>query len=384
MNQDELMEVIFYPGLEELDEKDKYTRVSLSELSDLGFMITQLYTTITANTPTQTDGIYKAIIPSGTHLAKLKEKAGYISTLIDENGIAGQAQLIPIDEFIGKGKSIDLTMICTMTMLMNLDQKLNEIQETQQNILSTIETQEHSQIKGNIKMLFDVISNLKYRYQDQVYKNDYKTKAIDIKQEAYQNIEKYKERISIQLNRRKGLHISSLETNKETIELVNQFQYYRLAIYMFSYSLYVETLLADNYETNVIENALMQIRQYNMEYRKLYTKTYNYLKQFAQSSLDLKAIQSLGKASKKLGKSIEKIPVISKTPVDDLLISLGNGVKSLPNDFIDRLMDKFRLYKDLNVLEFAQQFRKLEQIYNHENEFLMDHESIYIPNSELS
>ena len=94
MNELDLMDITYYPSIEEVENKNDYVKVPLSDLSSLG-MIGSLFIeqVQTVTTTFDTEGLYSAILPKGTHLASFKDGSGSLGTLLNEgNKISGQAR----------------------------------------------------------------------------------------------------------------------------------------------------------------------------------------------------------------------------------------------------------------------------------------------------
>ena len=231
MDKNDLIQFEFYPSIEEVKDKDQFVKAPITQLAGLGAVFSQIatYSKTIAQAKEGGGTLYRVILPEGTHLAKLKDGTGYISSAIGNSGegLVGQARLIPYDGNLLN--SVDPTLICVAIMLMNIDRKLDKIQESQEKIISLIDTQEHGQIKGNIQFLYDIMSRAKYRWDDESFKSDYRMKTIDIKQDAYQNIEKYKERIEKELDKKHTITFVN-DAKKLIISLITLF----IIAYLFS------------------------------------------------------------------------------------------------------------------------------------------------------
>ena len=170
-----------------------------------------------------------------------------------------------------------------------------------------IKTKEHGDIKGNIQYLYDILKDLKNHFTDEQYKKEYRLKIHDIIQDSYKYIETYKERLSEAIKKNRRFRIS-LEIDKEVKSLVEDFSYYRLSIFMFTYAHYLEVLLGSRIDDGIIQNELKRLDSVKLQYRKIYTDLYNYLEGLYKSSIDRQAVNVLGSASEELGKMINKVP----------------------------------------------------------------------------
>ena len=319
---------------------------------------------------------YSVTLPKGLHLANFKDGSGISAMAYDKgNHLKAQARLHKLGGITAEQTYV--ATACMALMLLCIDKKLDAIQETQKDILSVIKTKEHGDIKGNIQYLYDILVNLKNHYSDEQYKKEYRLKAQDIIQDSYKYIETYKERLKDGISKNKGLH-TTIQANKEITSLVEDFAYYRLTIFMFAYAHYVELLLGNTIDENLVQSELQRLNNLSMDYRKMYTDLYNYLDALNHTSLDKKAIDVLGNASQGLGHMIHKVPLLEKGPVDEALVSLGKNVKEQAKNSLVDSLEYLRNYKQLNVDGFVKQYEKLGYMYSGEANLLFDKNNVYI------
>lgn len=378
----DVMDIDYYPSIEEIKNKEDYVKFPKAELSALG-MIGSMFIkqTGTVITTLNMDGIYYVTLPKGLHLANFKDGSGISAMAYDKgNHLKAQARLHKLGGITAEQTytaPLDPAIACMALMLLCIDKKLDTIQETQKDILSVIKTKEHGDIKGNIQYLYDILVNLKNHYSDEQYKKEYRLKAQDIIQDSYKYIETYKERLKDGISKNKGLH-TTIQANKEITSLVEDFAYYRLTIFMFAYAHYVELLLGNNIDENLVQSELQRLNNLSVDYRKMYTDLYNYLDALNHTSLDKKAIDVLGNASQGLGHMIHKVPLLEKGPVDEALVSLGKNVKEQAKNSLVDSLEYLRNYKQLNVDGFVKQYEKLGYMYSGEANLLFDKNNVYI------
>lgn len=382
MKDNELIELQFYPTVEEVKELDNYVKLPVSEASGLGMLISSLPTRVSM-TLQSSEGLYKAILPKGAHLAELADGSGQLigSAIKDGQGLVGQAKFVSVDKM---ATAFNPAMACASVMLMNIDHKLGEIQESQEKIISSIDTKEHGEIKGNIKMLHDVMKEAKLRWDDEKFKDDYRRKAIDIRQSAEQYLQTYKERIEKKINKNKGLHIGT-EMNKIVKSLVDDFVYYRLSIFMYCYASFVETFLGNSFNKEYLDGRINDFEHKCNEYRNLYTDSYNMLEKYAHESISTKALGVASNVTKSLGKAIEKVPVISKGKVDEALISAGENINDFKDNSIQNSLNRLIAYKDIHVRQFIDQYQKIDYLYNNDFTYMIDKDNnIYLAKEAIA
>lgn len=382
MNELDLMNITYYPSLEEVENKNDYVNIPLSKLASLG-MIGSLFVeqTQTVTTTLNTEGLFSAVIPKGMHLASAKDGSGNLGALLDANNkLAGQARFKEVSG-INATQTITAPInpaIAAMSlMLLSIDKKLDTIQESQKEIISLIKTKEHGDIKGNIQYLYDILKDLKNHFTDEQYKKEYRLKIHDIIQDSYKYIETYKERLSEAIKKNRRFRIS-LEIDKEVKSLVEDFSYYRLSIFMFTYAHYLEVLLGSRIDEGIIQNELKRLDSVKLQYRKIYTDLYNYLEGLYKSSIDRQAVNVLGSASEELGKMINKVPLLEKAPLDEAFVNLGQNLQKSNDKVLVKSLENLRNYKQLNVDGFEKQYQSLAYMYSGENQIFFDKENLYV------
>ena len=144
-----------------------YNKLPLSKIATLGVGLEPVVSAIQQVTShgQAVSGYYKVTLPPGTHLSQFKNSSDFLGTALanSNNTIAGQAHLPPL--------LCNPTMLFMAAALSSIDQKLDSIQETQQEMLDIIIQKEKSQLKGNLDFLMDVFHNYKFNWKNEKYKS---------------------------------------------------------------------------------------------------------------------------------------------------------------------------------------------------------------------
>ena len=91
----DVMDIDYYPSIEEIKNKEDYVKFPKAELSALG-MIGSMFIkqTGTVTTTLNMDGIYSVTLPKGLHLANFKDGSGISAMAYDKgNHLKAQARL---------------------------------------------------------------------------------------------------------------------------------------------------------------------------------------------------------------------------------------------------------------------------------------------------
>lgn len=373
MNELDVNVLNFYPSTYDMESNDEFQKIPISELSTLGMIGSDFIAQIKQiKSKVNVEGIYQVSIPKGCHLANFTDSKDKIGMVMNsDNHLVGQAHL---KELQNVGIPFNASMAFATVMLYNIDHKLDSIQKTQEEMISTINTKEHGDVKGNIRFLYDIVSDLKLYYSDETHKKEYRLKVQDIIQDAYKDMEKYKERLL--KPKKKGIHFD-VDVNKEVKRMMDDLTYYRYSVFMFCYAHYVELLLKDNLNDQMIEHELNRIQNMQTEYEDVYEKVYAYIKESKTSAIEHKGVELLGQVSVNVGYTLNKVPVLDKVPVDEALVKIGENTKKKANERLNNSMNRIDACKSFNVNDFVQQYEKMKECLEPAN-ICFDNENVYI------
>ena len=295
----------------------------------------------------------------------------YIGTLKADNGAVGGglAKLTQVP--------LDPTMLCMAVALMTVEKKLNAIYETQKEILAFLEMKEESKLKGNLNALADVLNNYKFNWDNEKYKDHKHILIQDIKREAEQSIILYREQLTIALDK-KALFHSAQEVKSTLNKTIARINDYQLALYSFSFSSFLEVMLLENFDTNYLNSIANKIQEYSDDYAELYEKYAAKLEKDLKTSLEGYALKGLSKISGGAGKIVEKIPVISKSQLDENLIKVSGKLQDVD---INRTQNVMQILADSQtdyISSFVENIHTIDNLYNQPMQLMFDSENIYI------
>lgn len=381
-NKNEILKVMtqveYYPVLvEEETNIVKYTKLPLSRLPALGTAIEPLAAAFqqVVNAGGATSGIYRVTIPNGGNLAQFQNGSGYLGSVLKANGSVGggQAVLNPL--------VLNPTMLFMAAALSNIDKKLDAIQEIQQEMLDFLIQKERSELKGDIIFLADTLNNYKYNWNNDKFKNSNHVKVLDIKHEAGRKIDFYREMIKTKINKKSFFH-SDQDVKKQLEKIQTDFNDYQLSLYQYSFSSFLEVMLLENFESDYLDGIVKRMEDYSCKYRELYTRCYNELEGNAKNSIQSHLLKGLSSVNKFAGENLSKVPMISKSRIDETLIDAGKKLGDFGTERIvqsmKQLVEKQSSYNHL----FVDNINMINKLYNQPMELLFDHENIYIGSIE--
>ena len=364
----------FFPvPVEDNLELVTYEKIPLNRLNSIGVGFDSLQRIIqnAANNPQGGSGIYKITVPPGKKMAQFKNQSGYLGSLLTEQGAVGGGQAIinPL--------TLDPATMFMAAALAGIDKKLDEIGETQKEMLEFMVQKEKSELKGDLNFLQGIMNNYKFNWNNEKYKASNHIKVLDIKQEAERKIDFYKELIVSSLQKRKFIN-TDVEVKKLLEKMYDLFHDYQLSLYLFSHASFLEVMLLENFDAEYLGGIVAKIEGYSFNYRNLYTKCYDRIERSSKSSVETFLLKGVAKTNVAAGKTIEKIPLKKKFGIDEKLIKTGTKVREFSDKRIESKMGKMIERRDSHAHVFADCIRNVGILYNRPLELAFDSEMLYL------
>lgn len=353
-------------------ELKRCRKIPLMDLAALGIGFESISTAIWNIGHEGGSGIYRVIVPNGGTMMKFKDARGYLGSVASKQGGVGggQAILNPV--------KFDPTMVFMAVAMMNIEHKLNIIQETQEEILQFLEQKEKTNLKGNIVFLSDVMNNYKYNWNNKEYLDSRRNVVVQIQKEAEQSLLFAQNRIK-RLAAKKKLIKFSPEVKSKIKKLKSALEDYQLAVYVYAMASYVETMLTKNFNREYMDSVANKIESYSIDYRELYTGCYDALSDYYDSAIDTMLISGMAKATKAAGEALAQVPVIGeKTLIDDGLIAVGENVETLDETTRNESLAKIVSKQSSYVQPFVENIRTIGKLYDRPLAMAFDDENIYL------
>lgn len=376
--KNELIQAMTAVELKSADVENELTthtcnKLPLSRIASLGIGLEPVVAAIEQTTShgQAVSGFYKVTIPPGTHLAQFKNGSDYLGTALANanNVIANQAHLTPL--------LCNPTLLFVAAALTSIDQKLDTILETQQEILDFVVQKEKSALKGDLDFLTDVFNNYKHNWNDEKYKTANHVKVLDIRQHAGRMIDLYREQIKKQLGKKSFL-CSDQEVKKQFAKIQDDFTEYQLALYLYGFAYFLEVLLQENFDAAYLGAITSKLGTLAFQYRELYSTAYTQIEHRTKFSLQSRVLSGLSIANKTAGEAIAKIPVISKSQLDESLIAAGAKLGTYEEKRAQTTMRQFVAHKSSCIHLFIDQINAINRIYNRPMTLIFNQETVYL------
>lgn len=316
-------------------------------------------------------GLYWVNVPKGTHLAKRRNGIGLLGAVLNNetNQVVGQAIL--------QTAPVDPTTLFMMVTLYAIEYKLSEINEAQKDIQSFLEQKEHSELQRSLVYLTDVINTYKYNWNNELYLKNNHLKTLDIKERAEQKIDFFQSQIRKEITKKEFLFLDK-DVKKKLYTVKNDLVNDQLSLYLLSFASLLEIVLSESFDPGYIQSVINKLHHYSLEYRKLYTECYEIIEKDAKNSVEYETRKGISTLSKAMGKTIEKAPLLSKSPIDEALISASDKLISFNNAHTEMMMKKLLQNQGGFVKPFIDTLTSFHSIYSQDLQFAIDDEHIYI------
>lgn len=377
----------------EIVERDKvnlslFDNIPFADLSVLGATFMPIIQSLqsmssqllgTSTSPTKL--LYSVKLPEGaTHLAMKKNGSGFITAAFDNsNNLVGQASMVPegMAENVTATPKINPYMIAIAAALLSVNAKLNDIKQGQDSIMEFLEQKEKSILEGNLNFLSDILNNYKSNWNNEKYINSNHIKVLDIKQQSEQSISLFKKQVQSVIKEGALFHTTK-KVSKNINDLLARFDDYRLSVYMYAFSSYVDVLLLENFESEFLQRIIDKISGYALEYREVYTDVYTALERFTKRSVRSIASRGAAGVTKGLGKLVENIPKLSDTQIDENLLETSDKIKDfdvITNQKISRAITNCQ---KVNVSPFVDTINRINYLCNSPLRILVSEDKLYI------
>ena len=362
-----------------------YKKIPLSGLAALGGMFAELSPALrTISQTVTTDGM--GYIPINLGGATLKNFAkdmpgiyagAFKDLLTGKSTMAQWVKLGPQSITTTSTMPINPMMIAMAVMMLEVNQKLDAIQRTQQEILSFLQEDKKSKLQGDLNMLTDILDKYRFNWDNEQYRSNYHMKALDIKQSAEQNIIFYQKQIADRIN---GLPAVFLDQAVRDMmdKIADDFHDYSMALYLFAFSSYLEVMLLGNFDEEYLNSVAQRVRDYQAFYQDQFDKCRDYIAKISGDSVQMKVQDAVGQAGKFLGNLIGSSPLLSKGPVDEWLKDGGEQLLKDKADRSARLVAEFEKRQDTGSEIFVDSIKNVGLVCNGTEAIMFDKDYLYL------
>lgn len=313
-------------------------------------------------------------------LNTFKDGSGLTGGYRDAAKGLGQARLHVVEGDIATSVTqvpYDPTSLFMAAAIAQINQKLDSIQESVDEMFGYMRQRDKANMRGNLKTLADILNSYSLYYNNAIEMTSAHMKAIDIMHASEQDIEHFRSLAQSNL-KKKGLVEVRDGMEKRLDKVLDYLKDYQLATYIHAFSLFLEPMLAQNFEPAKLADATAKIEADSIAYRELYTDCYNALEAGAADTVDSALLGGIASAGKMLGHAIAKTPVGEHTLIDEALEGAGEDIGRFNDGQSEKLLEKLHQAKTPDVAPFKQSVMEVDILYNHPTQIAVDAENVYI------
>lgn len=362
---------------------DKATKLPIAEIASLGTAfasVPQSFRTVTQSIAPAADNLYRVFFPEGaTGALKAAKEGGFHGFSIMQDGSSKLATLVPVDgiQQVATAVPYDPTTLFMAAALMEINKKLDAIQETQQEMFEYIRNRDKAGLRGDLETLSDVLNNYRFNWGNAQYKSNKHILVQQISNDAERAIIHHRAQIEGKLKSKGLIHIDKdVRDNADAIR--DELEEYRLSVYLYSFASFLEVMLLENFDSDYLAATAGKIEGRSLAYRMLYTKAYDALESQADSSMRAVALGGLSGAMGFLGKAIEKTPVGDLTPIDEALQGASKGIGDFSRGVKRDMMRKITDARSSDVRPFVENIENVNRLYNEPTMLLANEDAIYV------
>ena len=361
----------------------KAINIPLEQLSTLGAGVSSVlpvFRTVTQTTSIDMHGLYRLANEQVGDVLKVAKDGNYWAAF---KTVENKSKMVKLQE-AGQLAASNVTTLpvnpATIMMaaaLFAIEKELKEITAMEKEIISFLEIEKQSEIRGDVETLYDIISHYKANWDNERFIASHHKLVIDIKRTARKNMLFYQSKVNDAL--KNSLPITVQKMAEDALrDFRKKMQYYRLSLYSFSMASFLEIILSGNFKEENIDQVRTDIEKLSLEYRDIFMRCSKYLEKMTQSSVDTGFLKGVGIASRTVGGLLHSIPIVREGPVDDLLWHGGTFIKGIAEDTEKSIVTSFGKLGDPGTGVYLRKMRDMTQVFNHTSEILFDRDQIYL------
>lgn len=368
---------------EEQGRVNSYMKLPIAEMATLGAGIASLPTALKTAAQTaegSVGGLYRIVIPDSA-VGTLVQKNGItLGNLVGPDGytFSARARFVQVDGHTATvSASFNPMGLLMAAAMLSVERNLTAIQESQEEILSFLKEEKRSDLKGSLAHLTEEFANFKYNLENKTYINGTYGKVQDIRQQASQSIDFYRGKIQ-RLTVQKSLLHGTQNVQEKIQKLRDEFGNYQLSVYLYGFASFFEVMLLGNFSSDYLRSVSHSIENHSHQYRELYTECYDRLEADMQTAVQSRFLGGLASVSDTIGKTVEKIPIISKSSLDETLIESGKRLNSRKEKGTDEMVRQFTSMKSSNVQPYVNGIEAIDALYHQPVVLYFDSENLYL------
>lgn len=384
----QMTDVVFKPTELELKSvEEKAIKVPLDKIMSYGTnfaMVASALTSAIKSAQTTGETLYRATDASGKAV-KLTQAFNDGSGLLGSGFDAAKGfQQFRFHEVAGAGQAatvINPALIVAAGAIVQINMKLDAIQDTQRAMFDYLKEQDHAKQMGDLRQLAEVLNDYKYNWDNEYYRNDKIQLVQDIKRSAEQKIVQYHDLTEKEINKESFLHFGK-DAEEKAKTAAGYLKEYQTALFLYSFSTFLEKILNENFQKEPLNSAIERIHERSDEYRILCERCQKQIERVADTTIEVGVLNGIAGAAGFLGNAIKHTPIGEHTLIDEGLIGASRGVGGFKWDQVNSVRDLLVVPDDNISQPFVDSLNVTSRLYNNDAELLTDGKDIYLLSNE--
>ena len=313
-------------------------------------------------------------------LQSFKDGSGLMGSYRDAAKGFGQARFHVAEGDIATSVTqvpYDPTSLFIAAAIAQINQKLDSIQESVDEMFEYMRQRDKANMRGDLKTLADILNSYSINYDDATYMANAHMKVLDIKHASTRDMEMFRSQAQAGLEKKGFIEVRD-SVGKRLDKVLDYLKDCQLATYIHAFSLFLEPMLAQNFEPAKLADAAAKIEADSLAYRELYTKCYDALEASTADAFDAALLGGIASADKMLGRAIAATPIGEFTPIDEALEGAGEDIGKFNKHLSEKLIEKLHQAKAPDVAPFRQSVMEIDALYNCPTQIAVDAENVYI------
>ncbi len=351
----------------------------LEALGTVGESLLPSFRTITQATSVNMQGVYRLANVSVGDTLKAAKDGNFWGAFKKADGgskFAKLAEAGPLNATSTTVMPIDPATVMIAAALYTIEKKIDSIAETQKQILSFLENEKEAQIEADVRILVSTLKEFKFNWDKELFITGHYKQALDIKRMAEKNLQAYQK--ELQDIKVKAPVVAKANVDATVKSLLRKFKYYRMSLYLFSMSSFIEVMLLGDFREDHILKIKEDIEERSMRYRQIYGACSAYIEKIAGNVVEANMLKGIGTAGKAIGGLIGSIPLVKEGPVDEWLQGGGDLLKKNAKGIEDSAVHALVEVGDPDTGVFTEKLAALNQITNHTSGICFDKDKIYL------
>lgn len=313
-------------------------------------------------------------------LQSFKDGSGLMGSYRDAANGFGQARFHVVEGDIATSVTqvpYDPTSLFMAAAIAQINQKLDSIQESVDEMFDYMRQRDKANMRGNLKTLADILNSYGLYYNNAIEMTSAHMKVIDIMHASEQDIEHFRSLAQSDLKKKGFIEVRD-GLGRRLDKVLDYLKDCQLATYIHAFSLFLEPMLAQNFEPAKLADATAKIEADSLAYRELYTECYDALEASTADTIDVALLGGIASAGKMLGRAIAATPIGELTPIDEALEGAGEDIGRFNDEQSEKLIEKLHQAKTPDVAPFRQSVMEIDILYNRPAQIAVDAENVYI------